>query len=130
MKEKKKNSYYLTDNTDLEKTVYQFIKYIHADQSLIGCKYLMYAVSLALKNPMQIYTMTVQGGIYEETAKHFNAGAKHSVERGIRHVCERLYNDLTAEEYRKIFGTTKKLTNKRIIETACNIIRYEQEKLN
>ncbi len=123
----KREKYYLTDDIQTEKCAYRFIKYIHADQSLMGCKYLIYAVSIILKEPTKVQSLTGTDGIYERTARHFNAATAGSAERGIRHLCEKLYSEMSAEEYQQIFGTTKKITNKQLIETACNFIRYDMK---
>lgn len=117
----------MTKKIDLEKKAYQYVKYIHADQSLKGCKYLIYAIILTMENPEIHYTG--KDGLYQQTAEYFHVQKASSVERGIRHLCERLYSDTSVEQYEKLFGTMRKITNRRLISTACNFIRYESEKL-
>ena len=101
----------MTKKIDLEKKAYQYVKYIHADQSLKDIHY------------------TGKDGLYQQTAEYFHVQKAGSVERGIRHLCERLYSDTSVEKYEKLFGTMERITNRRLISTACNFIRYESEKL-
>jgi len=131
MKNKKRQS--LTnsvsaENAELERKAYAFGKYIHANQSLCGFKYMVYAIQLVTAVPEAEFTG--ENGVYERIAEKFHAKNASSVERGIRHLCENLVRDTELSRYEAIFGTTQKLTNRRLIFSACNFIKYEGEKLN
>lgn len=113
-----------------ERYAYLFIKYIQANQSLIGTKYLIYIIKTVLKEPMKIQALTKEGGLYGETAEAFNVESSSRVERGLRHLIDCVYEKLAADRYEVVFGTTEKVTNKQFIEAACNFIRYESDKLD
>lgn len=115
---------------EAEKNAYLFIKYIHANQSLSGTKYLIYIIKNVLVNSEKIDNITsARNGLYRETAEQFSAKSSMAVERAIRHLTETLYTTMPADRYESVFGTARKVTNKQFIETACNFIRYESDKL-
>ncbi len=115
---------------EAEKSAYLFIKYIQANQSLVGVKYLIFLIKEVLKEPTKIHNLTAkENGLYNETAAAFNIESHMNVERGIRHLIGTIYEKLTKDRYEDVFGTTEKVTNKQFIESACNFIRYESDKL-
>lgn len=123
----KKKNFYLTTDQDLEKRAYQYMKYIHADPSLCGYKYTIYAIVMIIQNDTLDYTGT--NGVYAKIAERFGANSWGCVERGIRHLIEKLYDTLPQSQYVELFDTNKKMTNSYLIHHACNFIRYEAEKL-
>ena len=117
----------ISENSDLEKKAYAFGKYIHANQGLCGFKYMIYAIQLVMEVPEADFTG--ENGVYARVAEKFHVQNTSCIERGIRHLCENLIKDMELSKYEAIFGTTQKLTNRRLIFSACNFIRYESEKL-
>ena len=122
----KEKNFYLTEDKELEKMAYRYMKYIHADPSLCGYQYTIYAIVFKMQNTEMEYIG--EKGLYGKIAKKFHNDWRN-VERGIRHLSEKLHETLSAGEYAMLFHSERKLTNRQFIQHACNFIRYESEKL-
>lgn len=111
--------------SDQEDIIHQFLLEIGADPSLNGYKYIAYGILQAALHPELIDNIT--GGFYPKIAVEFNTTAT-GVERGIRHVIERIWESGNVDTLINYYGFNLSAkrgnpTNSQFIARSALIIR-------
>lgn len=128
MKASKATEIELPDST--EDVVHQFLFDIGVDPSLCGYKYVVRAIKQVALHPESIDRITY--GLYPMIAMEFNAPVA-SVERGIRHVIEALWQNADMDVLVQNFGVSLikdngKPANGKFIARSALIVRQRLKK--
>lgn len=117
---------------DIEAMLFDVLKEIGVPASLLGSKYMIFAIEKAISNPVPDRKLTRPGGLYDVTAKTFGTTI-NAVERNIRHAIEVAWDRGDMDTLQRYFGCTVsslrgRPTNVEFIYTIANTIRIELKK--
>lgn len=117
------------DQLDLKSRVTQIIHELGIPASIVGYRYVRYAIMLVVREPSLLNFVTKK--LYPEVAKHFGTTGSR-VERAIRHAIEVAWDRGNVEVLQKWFGWTVsnmkgKPTNTEFIGLVADAIMLERE---
>ena len=117
---------------DIEAMLFDVLKEIGVPASLLGSKYMIFAIEKAISNPVPDRKLTRPGGLYDVTAKTFGTTI-NAVERNIRHAIEVAWGRGDMDTLQRYFGCTVsslrgRPTNVEFIYTIANMIRIQLKK--
>lgn len=98
------SSYY---DSKMEDVIHQFLMELSAQPHLLGYKYAVYGISLAVNRPEVIENITGTGGFYHMIAAKFGTTPTRA-ERSIRHLIEMIWMNGDIDTLTSFFGLSIK----------------------
>ena len=116
-----------TNDSKMEDAIHQFLMDLGAQPHLLGYRYAVYGISLAVNRPEVIDNITGTGGFYQMIAAKFDTTACR-VERAIRHLIEMIWLNGNPDNLISYFGLSirndkGKPTNAHFISRCALVIR-------
>lgn len=116
-----------SNDSKTEDAIHQFLMELGAQPHLLGYRYAVYGITLAVNRPEVIDNITGTGGFYQTIAAKFDTTASR-VERAIRHLIETIWMNGDPDALISFFGLSIKSdkgqpTNAHFIARCALVIR-------